>query len=157
MGSLFVPLIFYQIMTIVSIFQQRNVVNAYSLLSFPPLPKFKYLFFVGSLRFLLSMNTLTNPTLWLNEVFMLLFPQTCCYVFKLNNLPFFSLHFTKNSSPHLNLNWIWMYLFLSFSPFLPYLLPHTCNIQLQTTLLIICTTCPQPPHHTLLLKRNINI
>jgi hypothetical protein len=145
MGSLFVPLIFNQIMVIVGIFQQRNVVNAYSLLSFPQLTRFKYLSSIGSLRFLLSMNTLTNPTLCLIEFFMLLFPQTCCYVFKLNHLSFSSLHFTRNSPPHLTLNWVWMYLILFLSPFLPYLLPHTCNIQLKTTLLIICTTCPQPP------------
>jgi hypothetical protein len=81
MGSLFVPLVFNQIVVIVGIFQQRNVVNLYSLLSFTQLTRFKYLFSIGSLRFLLSMNTLTNPTLCLNEVFMLLFPQTCRYVF----------------------------------------------------------------------------
>ncbi len=81
MGSLFVPLIFNQIMVIVGIFQQRNVVNAYSLLSFPQQTRFEYLSSIGSLRFLLSMNTLTNPTLCLIELFMLLFPQTCCYVF----------------------------------------------------------------------------
>lgn len=117
MGSLFVSLIFNQIMIIVGIFQQRNVVNAYSLLSFPQLTRFKYLSSIGSIRFFLAMNTLTNPTLWLNEVFMLLFPQTCCYVFKLNHLSFSSLHFTKNSPAHLILNSIWMYLILSFSPF----------------------------------------
>ncbi len=81
MGLLFVPLTFNQIMVIVGIFQQKNVVNANSLLSFPQLTRFKYLSSIGSLRFLLSMNIVTNPTLCLNEVFMLLFPQTCCCVF----------------------------------------------------------------------------